>query len=146
MKLLPLSPPTCKRFLAVLAALVQTGAAEAASRTAGEEEPRQALTRQDDFGDLTAAVSATAPKIATLLIIGLTLMVSWASYQSWGRSLSPRRRSRAGEGTKEAAVQSDPIEIREIACQSPCTYTAVRREVGPFRFKPLPDTSHGSWR
>ena len=37
MKLLPLAPPTCKRFLAVLAALGQTRAAEAASQEAEQE-------------------------------------------------------------------------------------------------------------
>jgi len=130
MKLLPLAPPTCKRFLAVLAALTQTGAAKAASQTVyfdGEEERLQTSTRQDDFVD-------SALKLASsLAIIALTVIVSLRTYHSFGRP------------TRNAAAQCDPIDCREIACQSQCTYTAVRKEVGNFRFQPLPENSHGSW-
>ena len=151
LKLLPLAPPTCKRFLMALAALAQTGAAKAAPQRvyfAGEEERLQALTRQDDFGDLALKIALA------LVIIGLTVMVSMLTYlpplqrhSRAGEDGSPQRGARAeGVRTMEAAVQCDPIAVRDIACQSQCTYTAVRKEVGPFRFQPLPENSHGSWR
>ena len=69
LKLLPLAPPTCKRFLAVLAALTPTGAAGAAPHD---------LRDADDFGD-------SAWKIAVaLVIIAMTLVVSLLTWKACG--------------------------------------------------------------
>ena len=108
----------------------------------------QVLTRQDDFGDFALKI------VLALAIVGLTVMVSLRAYRSsssssssssGSSSSSPQRGAHAeGVMTREASVQCDPIAVRNIACQSQCTYTEVRKVVAP-RFLPLPENSHGSW-
>ena len=125
---------------------VPTSPPDADDEYGGYKRP-QVLTRQDDFGDFVLKI------VLALAIVGLTVMVSLRAYHSssssssssGSSSSSPQRGAHAeGVRTREASVQCDPIAVRNIACQSQCTYTAVRKVVAP-RFQPLPENSHGSW-
>ena len=71
-----------------------------------------------------------------------TLIVA---YNALGRSTILRRVARAGQA-RDAAVQCDRVRTHEMACQSQCTYAAVRKSVGPYRFQPLSDNSDGSFQ
>ena len=122
---------------------VPTSPPDADDEYGGYKRP-QVLTRQDDFGDFALKI------VLALAIVGLTVMVSLRAYHSTssssGSSSSSPQRGAHAEGvmTREASVQCDPIAVRNIACQSQCTYTALRKVIAP-RFLPLPEYSHGSW-
>ena len=145
MKFLPLAPPTCKRFLAVLAALGKTSAAKAASPAA--VETAQLNKSEDDY--LLEVLLAIIVILLTIIIIVTSKGKSHTLPQRQTRAdevFSPQRQLRADEvATREVAMQTDPIAVRNVFCQSQCTYTAVRKEAGQFRFQPLATNSQGCW-
>ena len=86
-----------------------------------------------------------ADTIYMLSIIVITVILTLiVAHKALGRSQILPRIVRAGQ-VRDMAVQCDRIDTHEIACQSQCTYTAVRKSVGPYRFQPLPDNSHGTF-
>jgi len=45
-------------------------------------------------------------------------------------------------GSERSSVRAEPVSVKEVASQAPCTYTSVRGHA-TGRFQPLPDYAHG---
>ena len=132
LKQLPLAPPTCRHFLAVLAALATAGVGEAteeATRCAASQADRIGEEAHDGNGELGAYL--------------VVMFATWALIRvwDWWRAAPRQVPQQERVATRTVAMQAQ-VESRTVASQSQTTYTAVRGHPSP-RFLPLPAHSHG---
>ena len=172
MKQLPLAPPTCRRFLAVLTALGVAPRANAAQGFCATVCSASASPTDywiyffitmltiilirviDKFMGPKAAPAAIPPAAAAPEAAegcprcgGSNPHCTWSPPENWQlvseeEQASPAQGWRCNITTDDAETQTTPREMKDVRSQAPCTYTSVRGSNHP-RFYPLPPHSHG---
>ena len=136
MRQLPLGRPSCRQFLAVLAAM---------TIAAGEAVEDADTCRPSSAGDL----SEEAPhNNGQLFAYAMVMVATWAMIRLWDwwhktrPQLSGKGKSKGTQRSSGMPPQMEPKRTRSVASQAPTTYTAVRGATTP-RFLPLPEHCHG---
>ncbi len=129
MKQLPLAPPRCRRFLAVLAGLL---AKEAQGTTEVAPTSDSACARQETNPKANVEVYFTYLTIVIITVVAVRL------FDGNRTVLRPTL-------CREQQVQAETRQrkqYRDVAAQAQTTYTAVRGASNP-RFQVLPEYSQG---